>query len=109
MVQGENSRRARTVGIYPETKHPSFHAALGLAQEHTLLNILERFGWNDRNSPVFIQSFETGNLQYLRKLAKVRLVQLIDADDVTAVVELALLTVCDSVFEVLARKSPVPA
>jgi len=82
MVQGENSRRARVIGIYPETKHPSFHAALGLPQEEPLLAILERYGWNQRNSPVFIQSFETGNLKYLRKRTKVKLVQLIDADDV---------------------------
>ncbi|MFN0104387.1 MAG: glycerophosphodiester phosphodiesterase [Bryobacteraceae bacterium] len=82
MVQGENSRRARIIGIYPETKHPSFHAALGLPQEEALIAILERFGWNARNAPVFIQSFETGNLKYLRTRTKVKLVQLLDADDV---------------------------
>ncbi len=82
MVQGENSRRARVVGIYPETKHPSFHAALGLPLEEPLLAILERYGWNNRQAPVFIQSFETGNLKYLRTRTKVKLVQLIDADDV---------------------------
>ncbi len=82
MVQGENSRRARVVGIYPETKHPSFHAALGLPQEETLLAILERYGWNNRRAPVFIQSFETGNLKYLRTRTTVRLVLLLDADDV---------------------------
>jgi len=84
LVQSENSNRARIVGIYPETKHPTFHAALGLAQEDTLLAILDRYGWNQRNSPVFIQSFETGSLKYLRKRTKIRLVQLIDADDVAA-------------------------
>ena len=82
MVQGENSRRARIVGIYPETKHPSFHAALGLALEEPLLAILEKYGWNSRYAPVFIQSFETGSLKYLRTRTKVKLVQLIDADDV---------------------------
>ena len=82
MVQGENSNRARVVGIYPETKHPTFHAALGLPQEDKLLAILERYGWNQRSSPVFIQSFETGNLKYLRTRTKVKLVQLIDANDV---------------------------
>ena len=70
------------IGIYPETKHSSFHAALGLPLEEALLTILERYGWNTRSSPVFIQSFETGNLKYLRTRTKVKLVQLIDADDV---------------------------
>jgi len=82
MIQGENSRRARTVGIYPETKHPSFHSALGLPLEDALLAALDRFGWNNQYAPVFIQSFETGNLKYLRTKTKCKIVQLIDADDV---------------------------
>ena len=84
LVQGENSRRARVTGIYPEIKHSSFHAALGLPLEESLIAILERYGWNTRSAPVFIQSFETGNLKYLRTRTKVKLVQLIDADDVGA-------------------------
>ena len=47
MVQGENSRRARVVGIDPETKHPSFHAASGLPQEEPVLAIVERYAWNN--------------------------------------------------------------
>jgi glycerophosphoryl diester phosphodiesterase len=84
MVQGENSRRARTVGIYPETKHPTFHSALGLPLEDALISVLERYGWNNEYAPVFIQSFETGNLKYLRTKTKCKIIQLIDADDVTA-------------------------
>jgi glycerophosphoryl diester phosphodiesterase len=49
------------VGIYPETKHPSYFAGLGLALEPPLLAALEGFG-----GPVFIQSFEAGNLRALR-------------------------------------------
>ncbi len=82
MVQGENSRRARTTGIYPETKHPSFHSALGLPLEDKLVAILDRYGWNNAYAPVFIQSFETGNLKYLRTRTPCKLIQLIDADDV---------------------------
>jgi glycerophosphoryl diester phosphodiesterase len=82
MVQQESQSRGRTVGIYPETKHPSFHYALGLPMEEELLKILARQGWTERNSPVIIQSFETANLMYLRPRTRVRLVQLIDANDV---------------------------
>lgn len=71
----------RTVGVYPETKHPSFHYALGLPLEDELLRLFEEYGMDRANSPVFIQSFKTANLQYLSKKTKVRLVQLIDADD----------------------------
>jgi glycerophosphoryl diester phosphodiesterase len=72
----------RVVGIYPETKHPTFHFALGLPLEDKLLEALSKHRLNSKNAAVFIQSFETANLQYLSTKTQVRLVQLIDADDV---------------------------
>jgi glycerophosphoryl diester phosphodiesterase len=72
----------RTIGIYPETKHPTYHKALGLPLEPKLVRVLRAAGWDDRDAPVFIQSFEQGNLKELRQLTKVRLVQLVDANDV---------------------------
>jgi|HubBroStandDraft_4_1064222.scaffolds.fasta_scaffold76897_2 glycerophosphoryl diester phosphodiesterase len=67
------------IGIYPETKHPSYFAALGLALERPLLDALERRGYKDRDAPIFIQSFEVGNLQMLSELTRIRLVQLMDS------------------------------
>jgi len=61
---------------------PTYHQKLGLALEDRLLHVLERHGWNHRGAPVFIQSFEQANLKYLRHRTSVRLIQLIDADDV---------------------------
>ncbi len=72
----------RVVGVYPETKHPTYHQKLGLALEQRLLNVLTRAGWNYREAPVFIQSFEQANLKALNKMTRVKLVQLIDANDV---------------------------
>ena len=69
------------VGIYPETKHPTYHEDLGLPLEGRLLRALDRAGWNDRRAPVFIQSFEQSNLKRLNRMTSVRLVQLIDAND----------------------------
>jgi len=69
----------RPIGIYPETKHPTYFRKLGLPLEEKLLASLERHGWNRRESPVFIQSFENGNLRELRKQTKVRLIQLVGA------------------------------
>jgi len=82
LVRRESRYRGREVGIYPETKHPTFHFVLGLPLEERLLDILEKHGLTDKHDPVIIQSFETANLKYLRTRTKVRLVQLIDADDV---------------------------
>ena len=71
----------REIGIYPETKHPTYHQRLGLPLEGKLVAALERAGWNDRHAPVFIQSFEQSNLKRLNRITGVRLVQLIDAND----------------------------
>ena len=81
-VKRKTEEKGRPIGIYPETKHPTYHRSIGLPLEDRLLDALKRAGWNKRESPVFIQSFETANLRYLRTKTKVRLVQLIDANDV---------------------------
>jgi len=70
----------RGVGVYPETKHPSYFRGIGLPLEERLLAALEARGWTDRDAPVFIQSFETGNLRELRKQTGVRLIQLLEAE-----------------------------
>lgn len=66
------------IGIYPETKHPSYFAGLGLPMEAALVRALERWGYAGREAAAFIQSFETANLKALRKTTALRLVQLID-------------------------------
>ncbi len=82
LAKAESTRTGRVIGIYPETKHPSLHSALGLALEDRLVDALKAAGWTEKTSPVIIQSFEVANLKYLRKKTNVRLVQLVDADDV---------------------------
>jgi glycerophosphoryl diester phosphodiesterase len=72
----------RRIGVYPETKHPTYHRNLGLPLEDRLLEELTHAGMNNREAPVFIQSFEVSNLKYLRTRTRVKLVQLIDGDDV---------------------------
>ena len=79
LAQRESKARGRAVGIYPETKHPSWHCAMGLALEPKLLDILAASGWNQRDAPVYVQSFEAGNLKWLRQRTSLKLVQLIGA------------------------------
>ena len=78
LAKGAAVARGRPVGIYPETKHPSWHCAQGLPLEPALLAALETAGWTSREAPVFIQSFEAGNLRWLRERTSVQLVQLIN-------------------------------
>ncbi|KPF71902.1 glycerophosphodiester phosphodiesterase [Bosea sp. AAP35] len=82
LAKSESARLGRSIGIYPETKHPIFHSAIGLPLEDRLLDALKAAGWTEKTSPVIIQSFETANLKYLRGKTNVRLFQLVDADDV---------------------------
>lgn len=70
--------KARGVGVYPETKHPSYFASIGLPHEAPLLALLAKFGHVDKSAPVFIQSFEVENLKALRPKTKLRLIQLMD-------------------------------
>ena len=67
------------IGVYPETKHPSYFAALGLAMEAPLVATLARYGYRDADAPIWLQSFEVGNLSGSRALTKLRRVQLIEA------------------------------
>lgn len=69
----------RTIGVYPETKHPSYFTAIGLPHEAPLLAALTQYGHVDKKAPVFIQSFEVENLKALRPKTQLRLIQLMDA------------------------------
>jgi glycerophosphoryl diester phosphodiesterase len=67
------------VGIYPETKHPTYFDSIGLSLEEPLVATLHDNGYRGRNAPVFIQSFEVANLKELNRRTRVPLVQLLDA------------------------------
>jgi glycerophosphoryl diester phosphodiesterase len=82
LAKRKSREEGRRIGIYVETKHPTYHQGLGLPLEDRLLGVLAAAGWNNRNAPVFIQSFETANLRYLRSRTSIRLIQLIDANGV---------------------------
>jgi glycerophosphoryl diester phosphodiesterase len=71
---------APRIGIYPETKHPSYFRSVNLPLEGTLLRTLKRWGYRGKDAPVFIQSFEVGNLQELRKKTQIQIVQLMEGN-----------------------------
>ncbi|GAA2666767.1 MULTISPECIES: glycerophosphodiester phosphodiesterase [Actinosynnema] len=69
----------REIGIYPETKHPTYFLDIGLPLEPALVRALERNGLNRRGAKVFVQSFEVANLKALSRSLRVPLVQLVNA------------------------------
>lgn len=77
LLKAYEHKTGKRVGIYPETKHPSYFASIGLAHEKPMLELLGKYGFEDSDDPVFIQSFEIGNLQALATQTEIRLVQLV--------------------------------
>jgi len=86
LAKAQSVATGRTVGIYPEVKHSTFHDGLFGSKtfEDKLVSTLHAAYGNSASAPVFIQSFEVGNLKYLNGQTDMRLVQLVDADDVNA-------------------------
>ncbi len=77
LVRAREADTGRRIGIYPEIKHPTYFANIGLAMEQKLVDTLHAAGYKDASEPIFIQSFETGNLRALDKMTELRLIQLI--------------------------------
>jgi glycerophosphoryl diester phosphodiesterase len=82
LVKTRSTQLGRTIAVYPETKNPSYHRALGLPLEDKLIAAITAAGWNNKTSPVYVQSFEPSSLKEMKtKGLQAKLIQLIDADD----------------------------
>ena len=78
LAKAQSAATGRAIGVYPETKHPSYFTAIGLPHETPLLAGLTKYGHVEKSAPVFIQSFEVENLKALRPKTKLRLIQLMN-------------------------------
>lgn len=76
----QSARTGRTIGVYPETKHPTWFEGLSLSFDEPLLTLIRRYGLDAADAPIFIQSFEVTNLKRLRTKTKAPLVQLMAKD-----------------------------
>jgi glycerophosphoryl diester phosphodiesterase len=79
LARAESRRLGRTIGVYPETKHPTYFQSIGLALEPPLVRVLKQNRLTGKHDPVIVQSFETANLRALSRQVDVRLAQLLDA------------------------------
>ena len=80
LAKRKSAETGRTIGVYPETKHPSYFRSIGLPLEEPLLAALKEAGYRGRTAPVYIQSFEVGNLKELRKVTDLPLIQLMEVE-----------------------------
>ncbi len=80
LAKAESQRVGRVIGVYPEMKHPTFLASVGLPIEQRLADALKVNGLNSRTAPVFVQCFETAPLKTFARLSQARRVRLVGGD-----------------------------
>jgi glycerophosphoryl diester phosphodiesterase len=80
LARRKSAETGRTIGVYPETKHPTYFRSLGLPLEPPLLLALHGAGYRGRSAPVYLQSFEVENLKELRQATDLPIIQLLDAE-----------------------------
>jgi glycerophosphoryl diester phosphodiesterase len=68
-------RYGREVGVFPETKHPTYFRSIGLPLEEPLIETIKRNGLNRPGSSVVVQSFEPSSLKRVAKDLRVPLWQ----------------------------------
>lgn len=69
----------RQIGVYPETKSPGYLASIGLDYKKPLLKALNKYGFNDKDSLVYVQSFEPEILSELGPELNVPRILLLDS------------------------------
>ena len=79
LAKSESARLKRLIGTYPEMKHPSHFAGLGLPMERRLADILKTNDLDSPTAPVFIQCFDVAPLKTIMTLCKAPRVQLVSS------------------------------
>jgi glycerophosphoryl diester phosphodiesterase len=77
LAKSESARLGRAIGTYPELKHASHFAALGLPMEGRLADMLKKNGLDSPTAPVFVQCFDVEPLKTFMKLSKAPRIQLV--------------------------------
>nr|WP_247713551.1 glycerophosphodiester phosphodiesterase family protein [Qipengyuania sphaerica] len=82
LVRAKEAETGRTIGLYPELKHPTFLLQeAGIDSVDLLVSALGKAGLDDADDAVFVQSFEVAPLRRLDRLVDVKLIQLLKESD----------------------------
>lgn len=79
LAKAESRRTGRTIGTYPEMKHPTYFEARGLPMGASLAAALRDNGLDQRDAPVFVQCFEPKPLRAFRGISAAPTVMLVGA------------------------------
>lgn len=81
LVRAKEAESGRTIGLYPELKHPTFLLQeAGIDTVDLLVTALREADLDDADDRVFVQSFEVGALRRLDGMIDTPLVQLVAAE-----------------------------
>ncbi|MBJ9720919.1 glycerophosphodiester phosphodiesterase [Acinetobacter calcoaceticus] len=86
LAEANYKKTGKIIGLYIETKHPTYFKNKDLAMEDTLLKTLAKYQYTRDIAPIYLQSFEVSNLKYLKDqldlhktLKHAQIIQLYDA------------------------------
>jgi glycerophosphoryl diester phosphodiesterase len=93
IAKAKSAATGRAIAVYPESKNPTWNDAQAIANgcgapgsrplENAMIKIIEDNKLNAKDAPIYVQSFESGSLKYMRAHGlKTKIVQLIDGYDV---------------------------
>jgi glycerophosphoryl diester phosphodiesterase len=79
LIEGLNKSMRRTIGIYPEIKHPRWHHEHGIDLAGKLLAVLAAHGYSNAGSAAYVQCFDADELRRVREDlgSRLQLVQLV--------------------------------
>lgn len=63
LIQGLNKSTGGDIGVYPEAKSPAFHLSEGKDLSRTILQTLKEYGYADKVSKAYYQTFEIEELK----------------------------------------------
>ncbi len=66
LIQGLNKSTGKQIGIYPEVKSPWFHRYEGKDISLRVLTTLKKYGYAEKSSLVFLQSFDANELKRIK-------------------------------------------
>ena len=81
LAKAKEAETGRSIGLYPELKHPTLlREQAGIDSVELLATALRKAGLADAGDRVFVQAFEVAPLQWLNQLMEVPLILLISAE-----------------------------
>ena len=86
LAEAHYKKTGKIIGLYIETKHPTYFQKQGLSLEDPLLKTLAKYQYTREIAPIYLQSFEVSNLQYMKQqlsqnksLKHAKIIQLFDS------------------------------